>query len=78
MRRPLVVEWQESSRAIADVQDALADALPHWYCRLTGADERLRQWAKARRLAADYIEDAWEANVRGEHEPWMRLTGARR
>lgn len=69
-KRPWIVEIQEFSRAIADVQIALADSMPEWFKRLTGADTTLREWALARRKYAEKVELAWWAAERGEFEPW--------
>lgn len=69
----MVVQVQQTSRAIADLQDAIADALPQWVVRLTGADQILHQWAKDRREYAESVELAWWAHQRGEFEPWNRL-----
>ena len=77
MKKPLVVEAQSLSRAIADVQEALADALPAWIARITDADESLRRWALARRTYAQRIELAWWAAERGEWEPWDSIWNVR-
>lgn len=73
MKPPLIVEWQKLSRAIADVQTALADAFPEWFNRLTNADTTIRRWADARRKYADRVELAWLAETRGEFGPWDSL-----
>lgn len=73
MSKPFIVEAQKLSRAIADIQTALADALPAWFCRLTAGDVTLRGWAADRRAYADRVELAWWAAERGEYEAWRSL-----